>query len=137
MYQPKAAKLDMPGNYEIFYPGVYSPKDKAAIDEAMKERLAINQRGPVDIQALIRGDLDDQNLPGIEKPRRHGPPPSDDGGKDGPPEGPPLSRSRSKAMDIPPRTVRSSPEITTLTTASTLMRNMPKSWDIRISWSIP
>lgn len=89
MYQPKAAKLDMPGNYEIFYPGVYSPKDKAAIDEAMKERLAINQRGPVDIQALIRGDLDDQNLPGIEKPRRHGPPPSDDGGKDGPPEGPP------------------------------------------------
>ncbi len=98
MIEKKASKIGNPENYERFYPGVYSPEDKAAIDRALAERLEINNRGPVDIQALVSGKLDDENLPGINKPRlRHGPPPAEhEQGKDpdrhestdGLPEGP-------------------------------------------------
>ena len=92
-----ASKINHPENYETFYGGQYSPEDQKAIDQAMEERNAINNRGPVDIQALVSGKLDEVELPGVNKPRGHGgPPPSEgkmsDGAKkpegNGPPEGP-------------------------------------------------
>ena len=94
MIELVASKIGHPENYEKFYPGVYSPEDQKAIDQAMQERIAINERGPVDIQALVSGKLDDVELPGVGKPRRMGPPPGagkkgeDKKGEDGPPEGP-------------------------------------------------
>lgn len=44
--------------YEVFYPGVYSEEDQSALDEHLARCHALDERGDVDLQALVNCELE-------------------------------------------------------------------------------
>ena len=48
------------------YPGVYTEGEKEAVEEYFRECKAIHDRGPIDVQKLVAGELP-ENTPGVEK----------------------------------------------------------------------
>ena len=58
----------MSTEYEIFYPGQYSEEDQKVIEAHQKKLDAVNNRGEIDVQALVNGTIDPET-PGLG----HGP----------------------------------------------------------------
>jgi len=54
----------MSSEYEIFYPGQYSEEDKKTVEEYKQRLDAVNNRGEIDLQALISGTIDPKT-PGL------------------------------------------------------------------------
>ena len=65
--QPSSEKVEYIGNYIKVYPEQYTEKQKAIVDAYFAENKAIEDRGPIDVQALINGTLP-ENTPGIFPP---------------------------------------------------------------------
>lgn len=53
-----------PDDFIVVYPGVYTPKEKPLVEKYLADNRAIEERGEIDLQALIRGTLP-QDTPGV------------------------------------------------------------------------
>lgn len=61
--QAKAAG-NVESDFVTLYPGVFTEKEKAGVEKWIAENKAIDDRGPVDIKALIKGTLP-KDTPGV------------------------------------------------------------------------
>ena len=59
-----AAAAQGTGDFQIQYPGVYPARQKELVEKYFADNQAINERGPVDVKALIAGTLP-KDTPGI------------------------------------------------------------------------
>lgn len=46
-----------PADFEILYPGVYTPREADLVEQRLAENRALEERGEVDLQALVTGQL--------------------------------------------------------------------------------
>ncbi len=53
-----------PDDFVVLYPGVYTEKEKALVEKYLADNRALEERGEIDVQALIDGTLPD-GTPGI------------------------------------------------------------------------
>jgi hypothetical protein len=60
----EASNVANPDDFVTFYPGQYTEKEKAPVEKLLASNKAINDRGPIDVKALIAGKLTKENTPG-------------------------------------------------------------------------
>ena len=53
-----------PDDFVVMYPGIYTEKEKARVDKYLADNKALEERGDIDVQALISGTLP-KNTPRI------------------------------------------------------------------------
>ena len=53
-----------PNDFVVLYPGVYTEKEKALVEKYLADNKAIEERGDIDVQALIKGTLP-KGTPGL------------------------------------------------------------------------
>jgi hypothetical protein len=53
-----------PNDFVVLYPGVYTEKEKAPVEKYLADNKAIEERGDIDVQALIKGTLP-KDTPGL------------------------------------------------------------------------
>ncbi len=53
-----------PQDFLTLYPGQYTEREKAAVEKFLADNMAIADRGPIDVQALIQGTLP-KDTPGV------------------------------------------------------------------------
>jgi hypothetical protein len=53
-----------PNDFVVLYPGVYTEKEKTLVEKYLADNKAIEERGDIDVQALIQGTLH-KDTPGI------------------------------------------------------------------------
>ncbi len=53
-----------PNDFEVLYPGVYTEREKPLVDKFNADIMAIKERGPIDVDALINGRLP-KDTPGL------------------------------------------------------------------------
>jgi hypothetical protein len=53
-----------PNDFVILYPGVYTEKEKALVEKYLADNKALEERGEIDLQALVNGTLP-QDTPGL------------------------------------------------------------------------
>ena len=53
-----------PNDFVVLYPGVYTEKEKALVEKYLADNRALEERGDIDVQALIKGTLP-KDTPGL------------------------------------------------------------------------
>ncbi len=53
-----------PGDFVVLYPGVYMEREKHLVEQYLADNAALEQRGAIDVQALIQGTLP-KDTPGL------------------------------------------------------------------------
>lgn len=53
-------------DFQTLYPGVYTEKEKALVEEFIADNKAIEERGPIDVKAIINGTLP-EDTPGFAR----------------------------------------------------------------------
>jgi hypothetical protein len=53
-----------PNDFEILFPGVYTRREKTLVEEYLARNRALEERGQIDVQALVRGALP-KDTPGL------------------------------------------------------------------------
>jgi hypothetical protein len=53
-----------PNDFIVLYPGVYTEKKKALVEKYLADNRALEERGDIDVQALIKGTLP-KDTPGL------------------------------------------------------------------------
>jgi hypothetical protein len=53
-----------PDDFVVLYPGVYTEKEKALVEKYLADNEALEERGDIDVQALVKGMLP-KDTPGL------------------------------------------------------------------------
>lgn len=53
-----------PNDFIVLYPGVYTEKEKALVEKYLADNRALEERGEIDVQALVKGALP-KDTPGL------------------------------------------------------------------------
>lgn len=64
MSAPPPAKAVVADKFQLLYPGVWSPRERALVQKYLADNAALKARGPIDVQKLIRGELP-KDTPGL------------------------------------------------------------------------